>query len=106
MTDPVIFASTSPRFGLPLLFAGQAQKEFTINEGIALTDALLHLAVEGEALSPPVAPAEGDCWLIHPSASGDWVGYGRQCARRTRPSRRWRWGVSASNRPRRVRPAG
>lgn len=80
MTDPVVFASTSPRFGLPLLFAGQAQKEFTVNEAFGLTDALLHLAVEGEAASPPISPTDGDCWLVHASASGDWAGYGGHIA--------------------------
>lgn len=80
MTDPVSFAFTSPRFALPLLFAGQAQKEFTVNEALALTDALLHLAVAGEAASPPVAPTDGDCWLVHASATGDWTGYGGHIA--------------------------
>ena len=73
MTDPIQFASATPRYRLPLLFAGQAQKEFTVNEAHALTDALLHLAVEGEAASPPPAPVEGDCWLVHATPSGDWA---------------------------------
>ncbi len=74
MTDPISFISTSPRHRLPLLFAGQAHKEFTVNEAHALTDALLHLAIEGEATAPPVAPGEGDCWLVHAPATGAWQG--------------------------------
>jgi hypothetical protein len=74
MTDPISFASTSPRHRLPLLFAGQAQKEFAVNEAHALADALLHLAIEGEAAAPPAAPGEGDCWLVHAPAAGAWQG--------------------------------
>lgn len=74
MTEPISFTSASPRFSLPLLFAGQAQKEFYVNEAHALTDALLHCAVEGEATDPPAAPAPGDCWIVAATASGAWVG--------------------------------
>lgn len=75
MSDPLDFPSLTPRFALPLLFAGQAQKEFTVNEALSLCDSLLHGAIEGEASSPPVAPGEGQCWLVGPSPSGDWSGH-------------------------------
>jgi len=74
MSDPFLFDITSPRFGLPLLFAGQAQKEAFVNEAHALADALLHMAIEGEAAAPPETPADGENWLVAASAGGDWAG--------------------------------
>jgi uncharacterized protein DUF2793 len=74
MTDPSSFTSATPRFSLPLLFAGQSQKEFYVNEAHALTDALLHPACEGEAADPPTTPSEGESWLVAVGASGDWAG--------------------------------
>ena len=74
MPDPITFDSTSPRFALPLLFAGQAQKEAFVNEAHARADALLHCAIEGEAAAPPVTPVEGTNWLVAASPTGAWAG--------------------------------
>ncbi len=74
MSDPFLFDSTTPRFGLPLLFAGQAQKEAFVNEAHALADALIHCAVEGEATAPPGTPVDGTSWLVGSPATGDWAG--------------------------------
>jgi len=80
MSDPIVFTSASPRFGLPLLFAGQAQKEVFVNEAHALTDALLHPAVEGEADAPPANPAAGECWLVGDTPSGAWAEHAGEIA--------------------------
>ena len=74
MTDPLNFASVSPRFALPLLFAGQSQKEVTVNEALVAADVLLHLAVEAVATTPPESPANGQCWLVGPTATGLFAG--------------------------------
>lgn len=74
MSDPIHFTSASPRFALPLLFAGQAQKEFFVNEALCRTDALLHPAVEGEADEPPATPEDGESWLIGADPVGAWSG--------------------------------
>ncbi len=79
MTDPV-FESTSPRFALPLLFAGQAQKEGHVNEALSRIDALLHLAIEATQATPPATPAEGQCWIVGSGAGGSWTGKDGQIA--------------------------
>lgn len=75
MTDPIAFTDSSARFKLPFLFAGQAQKEFFVNEAHALTDMLLHTAVIGERASPPSESADGDIWIVANGADGQWAGY-------------------------------
>jgi hypothetical protein len=87
MSEPISFESASPRFGLPLLFAGQAQKEAFVNEAISLTDALLHCAVEGIASAPPATAAEGTAWLVAASPTGEWAGKAGHLA--CRQARQW-----------------
>lgn len=75
MTDPLTFASASPRFAFPLLHAGQAQKEIFVNEALLLADALMHCCVRGEATTPPPAPVEGDTWIVGAGATARWAGH-------------------------------
>lgn len=81
MPDP-LFDTRTPRLDLPLLFAAQAQKEGYVNEITARIDSLLHGAVEAELATPPATPADGLCWLVAASASGDWAGHSGQIAAR------------------------
>jgi Protein of unknown function (DUF2793) len=68
-------ADTTPRFELPFILPGQAQKELFHNEALARIDLALHPAVEGPpAPEPPTAPTEGECWIVAPAAAGDWSG--------------------------------
>lgn len=73
--EPIEFTNRTARLGLPYLFAGQAQKEFIVNESLALLDSLVHPAVEGEAQNPPATPSEGETWLVGDQAGGDWAGH-------------------------------
>lgn len=72
MTSPIAFENASPRFALPLLFAGQAQKEFYVNQAHLLTDALLHPVVEGTLGAPPATAESGQAWIVAAGASGLW----------------------------------
>ena len=64
---------TTPRLGLPMLVAGQAQKEMTHNEALLLIDALVSGAVgEIGRESPPAAPVDGACWIVGPAPVGVW----------------------------------
>lgn len=64
------------RWALPLLFAGQAQKELFHNEALTLVDALLHGAVESaELIVPPVDAEPGQCWIVAAGGTGEWAGH-------------------------------
>jgi len=73
MADPISFTSAAPRFNIPFLFTGQAQKEFFVNEAHALVDILLHPAIEIESAVPPANPEEGQCWLVGNSPTAEWT---------------------------------
>ncbi|CAN5613807.1 hypothetical protein BH10PSE14_BH10PSE14_08840 [soil metagenome] len=71
----------SARLALPLLAAGQAQKEVTHNEAAILLDLLVQPAVVAVgADTPPTAPDEGDCWILGTSPTGDWAGHAKAIA--------------------------
>ena len=66
---------TTPRFALPFILPGQAQKELFHNEALARIDLALHPAVEGPpASAPPAAPVEGECRIVGPAAEAEWTG--------------------------------
>ncbi len=73
--------TTSDRFALPLLQAGQAQKELTHNEALALIDMLLYAQVESITLTaPPGGAALAQCWVVAAGATGAWAGHDGQLA--------------------------
>lgn len=73
--------ATTTRLGLPLLAAGQAQKEIWHNEALALID----LAVQAEVMAvgldaPPAAPEAGACWIVGANPTGAWQGQAQALA--------------------------
>jgi hypothetical protein len=63
------------RFALPLLEAGQAQKEMFHNEALLRIDSLLHASVIAIGVeAPPADPAPGDCWIVGAAPGGEWAG--------------------------------
>ena len=68
---------TTSRLSLPFLQAGQAQKEVTHNEALALMDIAVQPVVEAVGLTtPPLAPLAGQCWIVGVAPSGAWTGRG------------------------------
>ena len=57
-----------------IMHAGQAQREFFVNESLARLDLLIQPAVVGEIGNPPEEPEEGQCFLIAETAGGIWTG--------------------------------
>ncbi|HYF53945.1 MAG TPA: DUF2793 domain-containing protein, partial [Salinarimonas sp.] len=73
----------TPRLGLPLLAAAQAQKHVTHNEALLLLDMLAQLAVLDRDLgAPPASPGEGERWIVGPAPTGSWAGRAGQIAMR------------------------
>jgi hypothetical protein len=66
---------STPRFALPLLAAGQAQKELFHNEALLALDLLVQATAEtlGDP-APPAAPLPGQAWIVGAQPSGDWTG--------------------------------
>jgi hypothetical protein len=74
-------SEATPRFQLPFVIPGQAQKELFHNEALLRVDAAMHAAVKSSTqTAPPEAPAEGECWVIAAPATGSWSGKEGQIA--------------------------
>lgn len=67
--------NASARLGLPLLSAGQAQKELVHNEAVQAIEILLAAAVEEPPrAAPPAAPEVGATYIVASSPTGEWSG--------------------------------
>lgn len=67
--------SETARWALPLLDAGQAQKEMVVNAALARLDLLAQATVEAIAIdTPPPAPMPGQAWIVGAAPTGPWAG--------------------------------
>lgn len=80
MSQAISFPSTTANFDLPLLLSGQAQKEFFLNQSLAIVDAVSTGTVVSTTAMPPSDAEEGQCFLIASGATGDWTGRSGQLA--------------------------
>lgn len=64
----------SPRFALPFIVPGQAQKEHFHNEALLRIDAVIGARAEGALAAPPLTPSEGTSWIVASGATGAWAG--------------------------------
>jgi hypothetical protein len=66
----------TPRHRLPLLAAGQAQKEVTHNEALLALDRQVQLSVISRQLAaPPAAASAGAAYIVAAPGSGAWAGH-------------------------------
>lgn len=73
--------TSTARLNLPLIDAGQAQKNITHNEAILALDQFVQAAVLSQTLAaPPATNNEGDSYIVAASASGAWTGKTGQIA--------------------------
>lgn len=85
----------TPRFGLPFIVPGQAQKELFHNEALTAIDLLLQAAVEGPVpINPPALPTPGQCWIVGLMATEAWTGKQNQLAMWTDAG--WRFALPAA----------
>ena len=65
--------SSSTHLDLPYLQASQAQKHVTMNAALQRLDRVVQLsAIDRQVTTPPLDPAEGDCYLVPSEALGGW----------------------------------
>lgn len=69
------------QFDMPLLAGSQAQKHVTVNEALAILDAVAQFRIASASIStPPTALADGTAYLIPTAATGVWTGLEGQIA--------------------------
>lgn len=68
--------SETSNLGLAYVEAAQAQKHVTVNEAFRRLDALVQMAViDRDLAAPPIAPLDGERYIVGPGANGGWAGH-------------------------------
>jgi hypothetical protein len=71
----------TPRLSLPLLVAGQTQREIFHNEALVAIDLLLAGSVDGTPVAvPPASPTLGRLYRVDTGASGAFAGHEQELA--------------------------
>ena len=66
---------TTPKLSMPELSVGQAGKELTHNQALAILDQLAQaVVVDKDLATPPVSPANGAMYIVAAGATGAWAG--------------------------------
>jgi hypothetical protein len=72
---------TTARHALPLLSAGQAQKEIAHNEALSIVDFMMNPIVESAGADmPPLSPAVGLAWIVGTAPVEAWSGHANALA--------------------------
>lgn len=67
--------SITARLGLKTIEPGQLHKEISHNEAIERLDMIVQpVVISSDVSQPPASAAIGDCFIVGPSATGDWTG--------------------------------
>lgn len=67
---------TTPKLQMPELVVGQAGKELTHNQAIAVLDQLAQaVVVDKDLAAPPGSPANGSMYIVATGATGAWAGH-------------------------------
>lgn len=73
--------SDTPRLGLPLLQAAQAQKHVTVNEALVRLDGLTQMSLISISGSlPPTLASDGDCYGVPTGGVNEWAGHDGEIA--------------------------
>ena len=64
----------TPRLALPLLAAGQGQKDVTHNDALLALDRLVALVVASRSAAiPPASPMAGECHIVPATGAAAWA---------------------------------
>lgn len=66
-------SDSTPNYGMPMLFAGQAQKEFMINKSLSILDAIMPSSIIESLSAPPNTWTDGSAYRVTATATEGWA---------------------------------